>query len=427
MQNDLKNEFLKAKRALFDKVYGSRLNPEQCKAVFTTEGPVLVLAGAGSGKTTVLVNRIAFIIKYGNAYFSDNVPDGVDADTVEALRTALGFSVEDIEEILPQFIEKSCPPWNVLAFTFTNKAAGEIKERLLKTFEDKQFAESIWAGTFHSICLRILRKYGERLGYREGFSIYDTDDQKRMVSDCMKELNIDEKRLAPKAALNAISRAKDRLQAPDEMDTEGDPRGRELAAIYKLYDEKMKRNNAVDFDDIIMRTVELLEENEDVRAYYQRKFHYVLVDEYQDTNHAQFVLTKLLSDGRRNIMVVGDDDQSIYRFRGATVENILDFDKTYEDATVVRLEQNYRSTGNILSAANSVIKNNSTRHQKRLWCDKGDGERILLKEAEDQFSEGRYIIERITKGVIEEKRRYSDFAVLYRVNALGRSLQPCRF
>ena len=423
MQNDLKNEFLKAKRALFDKVYGSRLNPEQCKAVFTTEGPVLVLAGAGSGKTTVLVNRIAFIIKYGNAYFSDNVPDGVDADTVEALRTALGFSVEDIEEILPQFIEKSCPPWNVLAFTFTNKAAGEIKERLLKTFEDKQFAESIWAGTFHSICLRILRKYGERLGYREGFSIYDTDDQKRMVSDCMRELNIDEKRLAPKAALNAISRAKDRLEAPDEMDTEGDPRGRELAAIYKLYDEKMKRNNAVDFDDIIMRTVELLEENEDVRAYYQNKFHYVLVDEYQDTNHAQFVLTKLLSDGRRNIMVVGDDDQSIYRFRGATVENILDFDKTYEDATVVRLEQNYRSTGNILSAANSVIKNNSTRHQKRLWCDKGDGERILLKEAEDQFSEGRYIIERITKGVIEEKRRYSDFAVLYRVNALGRSLQ----
>lgn len=423
MQNNLKNDFLKAKRDLFDKVYGARLNPQQCKAVFTTEGPVLVLAGAGSGKTTVLVNRIAFIIKYGNAYFSDNLPDGVDTDTVEALRAALHLPVEDIEEILPQFIERGCPPWNVLAFTFTNKAAGEIKERLLKTFNDKEFAEAIWAGTFHSVCLRILRKYGDRLGYREGFSIYDTDDQKRMVADCMKALNIDDKKLAPKAALNAISRAKDRLESPDEMDVENDPRGKELIAIYKMYDEEMKRNNAVDFDDIIKRTVELLQQNEDIRSYYQKKFHYVLVDEYQDTNHAQFVLTGLLSDGRRNIMVVGDDDQSIYRFRGATVENILDFDKTYPEASVVRLEQNYRSTGNILSAANAVIKNNPTRHQKRLWCDKGDGEKILLKEADDQFAEGRYIIERITKGVIEEKRNYSDFAVLYRVNALGRSLQ----
>lgn len=423
MQNNLKNDFLKAKRDLFDKVYGARLNPQQCKAVFTTEGPVLVLAGAGSGKTTVLVNRIAFIIKYGNAYFSDNLPDGVDTDTVEALRAALHLPVEDIEEILPQFIERGCPPWNVLAFTFTNKAAGEIKERLLKTFNDKEFAEAIWAGTFHSVCLRILRKYGDRLGYREGFSIYDTDDQKRMVADCMKALNIDDKKLAPKAALNVISRAKDRLESPDEMDVENDPRGKELIAIYKMYDEEMKRNNAVDFDDIIKRTVELLQQNEDIRSYYQKKFHYVLVDEYQDTNHAQFVLTGLLSDGRRNIMVVGDDDQSIYRFRGATVENILDFDKTYPEASVVRLEQNYRSTGNILSAANAVIKNNPTRHQKRLWCDKGDGEKILLKEADDQFAEGRYIIERITKGVIEEKRNYSDFAVLYRVNALGRSLQ----
>ena len=425
MQNNIKSEFLKAKRALFDKVYGARLNPEQCRAVFTTEGPVLVLAGAGSGKTTVLVNRIAFIIKYGNAYFSDTLPDGVDMDTVEALNMAYAaLTAEEIEnDILPQFIEKSCPPWNVLAFTFTNKAAGEIKERLLATFEDKTFAESIWAGTFHSVCLRILRKYGDRLGYKEGFSIYDTDDQKRMVSDCMKALNIDEKRLAPKAALAAISRAKDRLQSPAEMDPEGDPRGKDLIAIYEMYDAEMKRNNAVDFDDIIKRTVELLIENPDIREYYQKKFHYVLVDEYQDTNHAQFVLTTLLSDGRRNIMVVGDDDQSIYRFRGATVENILDFDKTYEDATVIRLEQNYRSTGNILAAANSVIQNNTTRHQKRLWCDKGDGEPIILKETDNQFDEGRYIIERITKSVIEEKRRYSDFAVLYRVNALGRSLQ----
>ena len=423
MQQSINQEFLLAKRALFDKVYGSRLNPEQCRAVFTTEGPLLVLAGAGSGKTTVLVNRIAYIIKYGNAYFSDRIPAGVDADTVDALRSALLLPPEEIEDILPQFIEQGCPPWQVLAFTFTNKAAGEIKERLLSTFEDKTVAESIWAGTFHSVCLRILRKYGDRLGYRAGFSIYDTDDQKRMVTDCMKELRIDEKRLAPKAALAAISRAKDRLQSPSEMDVDGDPRGKDLVAIYEMYEKEMMRNNAVDFDDIIKRTVELLTEFDDVRLYYQRKFRYVLVDEYQDTNYAQFVLTKLLSDGTQNIMVVGDDDQSIYRFRGATVENILNFDKTYPHATVVKLEQNYRSTENILAAANAVIRNNPNRHDKSLWCDKGEGDKIYIKEAEDQYEEGRYILERITKGVIEEKRSYSDFAVLYRVNALGRSLQ----
>ena len=425
MQDNVKTEFLAAKRALFDKVYRARLNPEQCRAVFTTEGPVLVLAGAGSGKTTVLVNRIAYIIKYGNAYFSTRVGDEVNSDTVAALREAYNMlTPEEIEAgILPNFIDSPCPPWQVLAFTFTNKAAGEIKERLLTTFEDKTVAESIWAGTFHSVCLRILRKFGDRLGYRDGFSIYDTDDQKRMVADCMKALNIDEKRLAPKAALAAISRAKDRLQSPTEMDAEGDPRAKDLVRIYELYEKEMLRNNAVDFDDIIKRTVELLSDFDDIRAYYQRKFKYVLVDEYQDTNYAQFVLTKLLSDGTRNIMVVGDDDQSIYRFRGATIENILNFDKTYADATVVKLEQNYRSTENILAAANAVIRNNNDRHDKRLWCDKGEGEKIIIKETEDQFGEGRYILERITKGVIEQKRKYSDFAVLYRVNALGRSLQ----
>ncbi len=412
-----------AKRRLFDKVYGQRLNPQQCHAVFTTEGPVLVLAGAGSGKTTVLVNRISYIIKYGNAYYSDNVPDGVDGDTVEALNMAYALEPEEITDILPQFIEGSCPPWAILAITFTNKAAGEIKDRLLTAFGDKEMANSIWAGTFHSICLRILRKYGDRVGYREGFSIYDTDDSKRMITDCMKTLEIDEKRLAPKAVMNAISRAKDRLQSPDEMDTEGDPRGRDIRAVYELYDKQMMANNAVDFDDIIKRTVELLLDNEDVRTYYQRKFRYTLVDEYQDTNHAQFVLTKILSDGTRNIMVVGDDDQSIYRFRGATVENILNFGENYPNATVVKLEQNYRSTGNILAAANAVICNNPTRHSKRLWCDKGDGDKIIIKEALDQHDEGKYIVERITKSVIEQKRSYSDFAVLYRVNALGRSLQ----
>ena len=420
---DIKNEFLSVKRRLFDKVYSAGLNPEQCRAVFTVKGPLLVLAGAGSGKTTVLVNRIAYLIKYGDAYFTDDVPSSVDADTVEALKMAECMEPRDIAEILPQLAAEPASPWSILAITFTNKAAGEIKERLLSTFGDRGVADAIWAGTFHSMCLRILRRYGDRLGYREGFSIYDTDDKKRMISLCMDELEIDEKRLSPKAVANAISMAKDSLEGPSDMYSGGDVRGRDLSRIYELYDKKMMEYNAMDFDDIIMRTVELLQADREVREYYQHKFKYVLVDEYQDTNYAQFVLTSLLSEGSRNIMVVGDDDQSIYRFRGATVENILNFDKTYPEATVIKLEQNYRSTGNILSAANAIIRNNGNRHDKRLWCDKGDGDKIVIKEAYDGNDEGRYIVDKISKGVLAEGRRYSDYAVLYRVNALGRALQ----
>lgn len=419
----IRDEFLKAKRRLFDKVYGEFLNPEQCRAVFTANGPLLVLAGAGSGKTTVLVNRVAFLIKYGNAYYTDYVPSDVDADTVEALKMAYEMSCADISEILPQFIHEPSPPWSVLAITFTNKAAGEIKERLLKSFGDEEIAKSIWAGTFHSVCLRILRKYGERVGLRDGFSIYDTDDKKRMILDCMKRLDIDEKKLAPKAIASAISVAKDSLKGPDDIDVSRDPRTRDIQEVYRLYNKRMMENNAVDFDDIIMYTVTLLRENPDVLDYYRNKFRYVLVDEYQDTNYAQFVLTSLIADGRRNIMVVGDDDQSIYRFRGATIENILNFDRTYPDATVIKLEQNYRSTANILNAANAIIANNSERHAKRLWCAKGDGEKIVIKEAFDQNDEGRYIVDKIIRGIRTEGRKYSDYAVLYRVNALGRALQ----
>ncbi len=420
---DIGAEFLRAKRRLFDKVYSRFLNPEQTRAVFTAKGPLLVLAGAGSGKTTVLVNRIAYLIKYGDAYFTDYVPEGVDGDTVEALNYAYEMAPEEIESILPQFIHEPTPPWSVLAFTFTNKAAGEIKERLLKTFGDEELASSIWAGTFHSICLRILRKHADKLGYKDGFSIYDADDSKRLIAQCMKELEIDEKTLAPKLVASMISRAKDELTTPEDFETTPDPRTKAAKAIYALYQRKLLGNNAMDFDDIIMQTVFLLEGYPEVCEYYQRKFRYVLVDEYQDTNHAQFVLTKMLSGGYRNIMVVGDDDQSIYRFRGATIENILDFDKTYPDATVVRLEQNYRSTANILAVANSIIKNNEERHEKRLWCDKGDGAPVTVKEAPDQNSEGRYIVDEIIGGVRKESRAYSDFAVLYRINALGRSLQ----
>ena len=325
---DTVQKYLKAKRALFDKVYGARLNPEQCRSVFTVNGPLLVLAGAGSGKTTVLVNRIVFLIKYGNAYFSEYVPEGLTPEAAEILEDAIEMSVDEIEEILPQFADNPPAPWSVLAITFTNKAAGEIRDRLLKAFGDGSDSGSVWSGTFHSVCLRILRRYGDRLGYREGFSIYDTDDKKRLITQCMKELTIDEKRLAPKAVANAISMAKDELKGPDEIDVTRDPRSRDIIAIYKLYQQKLMAYNALDFDDLIMKTVQLLECDSEVREYYQNKFKYVLVDEYQDTNYAQFVLTRILSDKYRNIMVVGDDDQSIYKFRGATIENILNFDTT---------------------------------------------------------------------------------------------------
>ena len=416
-------EYTNAKRALFDKVFGEKLNNEQCRAVFTTKGPLLVLAGAGSGKTTVLVNRIAYIIKYGNAYFSDFVPDAVSDETVLALREASKLSADEIEEILPEFITEPCPPWSVLAITFTNKAANEMKERLSAVFSDKTVTDSIWAGTFHSVCLRILRKYGERLGYRDGFSIYDTDDSKRMILQCMHDLDIDDKKLSPKAVAGAISRAKDRLVTADEFEISHDPRSRDVQKIYALYTERMMKNNAVDFDDIITQTVALLNNYSDVREYYQNKFRYILVDEYQDTNYAQFVLTEILAGKHKNIMVVGDDDQSRYRFRGATIENILNFDKTYPEATVVKLEQNYRSTETILEAANSIIHNNEKRHDKSLWSEKGRGDKITVREAADQNEEGRYIIDRINQGVRNHGKKYSDFAILYRVNELARSLE----
>ena len=420
---EIKSRYLSAKRALFDKVYGEHLNPEQCRAVFTTKGPLLVLAGAGTGKTTVLVNRISYIIKYGNAYASDILPVGTTAETMKALEDVISLPTEEIAEILPQFISEPTPPWTILAITFTNKAAREIRDRLAKALGDDELSSAVWAGTFHSVCLRILRKYGDRVGYRESFSIYDTDDKKRMISLCMKDLEIDEKRLAPRAVGDAISRAKDALVYPEDFEITSDPRTRHIKEIYALYNKRMMANNALDFDDIIMKTVELLQNDSEVRDYYQNKFRFALVDEYQDTNYAQFVLTKLLTDKYRNIMVVGDDDQSIYRFRGATVENILNFDKTYPDATVVKLEQNYRSTEMILEAANAVIKHNPDRHSKSLWSALGKGSPISLRVLEDQHQEGRYIVEKITGAIYKEKRRYSDFAVLYRLNALGRSLQ----
>ncbi len=423
MNDKLKERYLAAKRALFRRFYEARLNPEQTEAVLTARGPLLILAGAGSGKTTVLVNRICHIIKYGTAYESDFMPAGISEEDVRSLEEAVSLSPAEIEEILPSFIHAPCPPWAMLAITFTNKAANEIKERLSSALGDEDISKEIWAGTFHSICVRILRRYGERVGLSPDFSIYDTTDKKRLISDTMKELNIDEKILPIRSVMSAISAEKDHLRTPLEMTVGKDLRQKHIQRIYTAYQAHLEKNNAVDFDDIIMKTVKLFEDNADVAEYYQNKFSYVCVDEYQDTNPAQFRLTYLLSAKARNIMVVGDDDQSIYKFRGATIENILSFDSTYPDAKVIKLEQNYRSTKNILEAANAVISHNTARHDKSLWCAKEDGERITVHECENGDGECHYIIDTVLHRKVHEKRRYSDFAVLYRVNEISRYLE----
>ncbi len=417
------NEFTKLKKELFDRLYKS-LNKDQRRAVYTVNGPLLVLAGAGSGKTTVLVKRIAHIIKYGDAYFNDS-NKGSESE-INIFKAALQYAeTEDIENLLAAYAVSPAAPWNILAITFTNKAANEIKARLATTLGDPDVASQIWAGTFHSICVRVLRRYGDRLGYTSDFTIYDTDDVKKLITNIMKELNISDKVLPVRSAMNAISRAKDELITPDEYNLKvgNDYRLLQIAKIYTRYQAEIKEANALDFDDIIVQTVRLLRENSDVLEYYQNKFRYVCVDEYQDTNKAQFVLTALLSGKFRNIMVVGDDDQSIYRFRGATIENILSFDKEYGDANVIKLEQNYRSTKVILDAANAVIRNNGGRRGKELWTSGDNGERIVVRQLTDQNEEARYIASTISEQVQNGLRQYRDFVVLYRMNAQANSLE----
>ena len=435
MEKNLAARYLAAKRALFDKAYGT-LNERHRQAVFTTEGPLLVLAGAGSGKTTVLVRRIAFIIRFGNAYHADTVPAGLTEAHVADLEHAIHLSIPEIEEILPEFICDPCPPYRMLAITFTNKAAGEIKTRLSTQFADATLAGDIWSGTFHSVCMRILRTYCDRLGFDKGFTIYDTDDTKKAVVAVMRRLNIDEKQFPPKAVINTISHAKDRLMTAEDFAVEAgsDFRLSRIASIYKGYEEILRSSNAMDFDDIILHTVRLLRENPDILSYYQRKFKYVCIDEYQDTNVAQFVLSSLLSGGYHNLMVVGDDDQSIYKFRGATIENILGFDKAFSNATLIKLEQNYRSTKTILDAANGVIGHNMGRKGKKLWTAGEEGEPIILRRCDDQMSESRSIVDTIRYMTETGGRKYKDFAVLYRTNsqsagierALQRSTVPYR-
>ncbi|MBO5043343.1 MAG: UvrD-helicase domain-containing protein [Clostridia bacterium] len=426
MRSQLEERYISAKRALFDKVYGN-LNPEQRRAVFQTKGPLLILAGAGSGKTTVLVRRIEYIIRYGNAYHDTSIPYELTEEAVVALEKALRLSVPELQEILLEFIKDACPPYQMLAITFTNKAANEIKSRLVDCFGDETVAKDIWSGTFHSVCMRILRTYADRLGFEKYFTIYDTDDTKKAVSAVMKKLGIDEKTLPVKMVMGEISRAKDRLMDPDDYADEAgvDYRLSRVARVYAAYQDELHRSGAMDFDDIIFYTVRLLRENEDILRYYQRKFRYVCIDEYQDTNKAQFELAALLSGGTRNLMVVGDDDQSIYKFRGATIENILGFDQVFEQATVIKLEQNYRSTQNILNAANGIIGHNHGRKGKKLWTAGSEGEKIVVRKVEDQMSEARSVIDTIAHMMRsgERERTYRDFAVLYRTNAQSSGLE----
>ena len=358
-----------------------KMNPRQLEAVLHTEGPLLILAGAGSGKTTVLINRIAYIIDQSLA-----------------------------------------KPWQILAITFTNKAAGELKERLTAMLGDT--GGDVWAATFHSTCARILRRDGDRIGYSSHFTVYDTDDSKRLVKDCQKALNIDDKMISPKSILSEISHAKDSMLSPADYQAAAgsDFRLAKIGAVYELYQKRLREADAMDFDDLLGNTVELFRQCPDVLEYYQNRFRYIMVDEYQDTNQVQYEFVRLLAGKSKNLCVVGDDDQSIYKFRGATIENIMSFEKSYPNAKVIRLEQNYRSTKNILNAANAVISNNEERKGKTLWTENPEGDKIQIHTSSNEQDEAGFvattILEQVAKG-----RKYSDFAVLYRMNSQSNILE----
>lgn len=418
---NIEQQYYQLKKQVLEKLY-SHMNEQQRKAIFAVQNPVLILAGAGSGKTTVLVNRIAHMVRFGNAYHSDKLPYGLSQNDIDFLQKTLEGTIDDggrLQELLA--IDRP-RPWNILAITFTNKAAGELKERLEKMLGSA--ALEINAGTFHSQCIRILRREIERLGYGKVFTVYDTDDSVRVIKDVLSSLNLNDKIYHPKAILSEISRAKDMMLDPDEYSRQNsdDYRKNEIAKIYKIYQNRLKASNALDFDDIIYLTVVLFQQYPEVLEYYRKRFQYILVDEYQDTNHAQYQLVSLLSGSHKNLCVVGDDDQSIYKFRGATIENILSFEQQFSNAVVIRLEQNYRSTQNILSAANSVIQNNQGRKGKNLWTDKGDGNKIEICHFENENEEAEFIsntiMEQTSKG-----GKYSDNAVLYRMNAQSASVE----
>ena len=357
------------------------MNNMQQQAVFCTEGPLLILAGAGSGKTTVLVNRIAYILQ-----------------------------------------SELCRPWQILAITFTNKAAGELKERICNAVPDG--GSDIWAATFHSTCARILRRYGDRIGFTSHFTVYGTDDQKKLVKDILKQLNYDEKMLPVKRVINEISKAKDKMLTPQEMLKEAgyDNLKQSVAKVYEIYQSRLKTADAMDFDDMLCNTVHLFETCPDILEYYQNQFKYIMVDEYQDTNKVQYKFVSMLAAKYGNICVVGDDDQSIYKFRGATIENILSFENTFKGAKIIRLEQNYRSTQNILNAANGVISNNTMRKGKTLWTENAVGDKIEVHTSDSERDEAAFIAKTILDGVADG-RKFSDFAILYRMNAQSNAIE----
>ena len=402
----------------------AKLNPEQRRGVLTTEGALLLLAGAGSGKTTVLINRVANLLTYGRGSDSADVPAWATEDDLAFLESYPEHPTSDERSRMVHLCTlEPAAPWSVLAVTFTNKAANELRERL--SAFGIQGAESVWAMTFHSACVRILRRDIDRLGFSRDFTIYDTDDSKRVIKDILKELNIDEKKLTPREVLSAISNAKDAMESHQDYSRRwkdsGDWRKEAIAKIYTRYVHRLAEANALDFDDIILHAVTLLQQEGEVRDYYRRKFRYVLIDEYQDTNRLQYLLMKQLVGEKGNICVVGDDDQSIYRFRGATIENILNFENEYQGARLIRLEQNYRSTQCILDAANAVIANNHSRKGKKLWTVNGQGDRVRIYEASDGVEEANYVANRILTD--SHGRNYGDFAVLYRMNAQSNALE----
>ena len=405
-------QFCKARRGAIAREF-PRLNPEQRKAALATEGPLLLLAGAGSGKTTVLIHRIANLMKYGRGSDCEEVPEFVTEDDLAFLERYAETGEGD--KLRQERLCRMDPaaPWTILAITFTNKAAGELKDRLANLLGPS--ANDIWASTFHSACVRILRRDIDKLGFSSSFTIYDTDDSLRVIKDILKDLNMDDKQFAPRSVLGYISRAKDAMKlAPDylaECKASGDFHLTKIANVYMEYQRRLWEANALDFDDIILHTVRLLQGFDDVREYYQRKFRYVLIDEYQDTNNLQYLLASTLAGGYENFCVVGDDDQSIYRFRGATIENILSFEKQYKGARVIRLEENYRSTGHILDAANAVIRNNQGRKGKELWTRAGPGEALHLYTAMNENDEAQYVANKILEN-FGQGRRWKDHAIL---------------
>ena len=420
--NEISKQELKLLRKQILEKDFSRMNQKQKDAVFCVDGPLLILAGAGSGKTTVIVNRIANIIQNGNAYHSDWISPQLDEQDLADCRAYLEKGTPLSESVRFRLSDRACEPWRILAITFTNKAAGELKERLSRMLGDD--GNEVWASTFHSTCARILRRDGERLGYTNHFTIYDTDDSRRLMKQCLRELDIQEKILPPKSALAEISRSKDTLTTPDEFlaHTGGDYRLELIGKAYKLYQTRLKDADAMDFDDLIANTVSLFVSCPDVLEHYQNRFRYIMVDEYQDTNHAQYLFVSLLAQKSQNLCVVGDDDQSIYKFRGATIKNIMSFEETFPDAKVIRLEQNYRSTQNILNAANAVIANNTQRKGKTLWTGNPEGKKIECHTAYSEQDEADYISKIITDKVASG-RKFSDFAILYRMNSQSNALE----